>query len=138
MSERKIHSHKGGREIFQSKLVTLCPIEYAVECRQMAWAFAQTIDILDGLTEPETMPDLVRPIGGTEATHILCDRTANTDEFELQIAWMKDSGKAWAASKIYTPADVKNKKDFMLANMVMIDEQEGDGVLAQLGLEVIE
>jgi len=133
-----IYDRKGGRKLFQSKLVTLCPIVYAAECRKMAWEFAQTIEILEGLSEPKTMPDLVGPIGGTVVTHILCDRPVNTEELELQSAWMKNSGKLWASDKIYTPQDVRSKKAFMLANMVMINEQEGDNVLAQLGLEVIE
>jgi hypothetical protein len=112
--------------------MTICPIARAAEARQISAEFLQTLGA-EAVAE-DMLPVQCRPIGGGPVSHVCCERFVYTDEARDQVAWIGASGFAWASGILYGLTD---DVVLMKSMFVSIESNEGDSVLAYLGLEEV-
>jgi hypothetical protein len=121
-----------GEEVFLMSIATISPIAFASEAREISAAFLNS----RGLNElaANMLPIALRPMGGGEVSHVICERLVYTDEARDQLQWLGTSGFSWASGVLHQLTDDPVVLKSML---VTIKSNDGAGVLECLGLEEV-
>lgn len=121
-----------GNEVALTEMNTLCPIEHATEARQIAYDYLTNVEKCQ-VSLDQMLSILLRPIGGTEATHIWCPRTGWTNQLQMQIDTMNSYNLSWMGNRAYT---IEDSKEELLSKLVCVTSPASE-LLAYLQLEEI-
>ena len=120
-----------GNEVFQVEIFTLAPIEHSETARQISADFLNSQHC--GELPENMLPDLLRPIGEEEPTHIFCFRLGWTHELALQLDWLANQEEGWICSDDHGLENANHiKEKFCTVSGVSKNE-----VLTFLGLEEV-
>jgi len=105
-------------------IATISPIAFAAEAREISAAFLNSRGVEE--LAANMLPINLRPIGGGEVSHVICERLVYTDEARDQVQWLSD--------RMY---DLTDDVVMLKSKMVTIKSNDGAGVLDYLGLEEV-
>ena len=121
-----------GEEVFLMSIATISPIAFAAEAREISAAFLNSRGVEE--LAANMLPINLRPIGGGEVSHVICERLVYTNEARDQVQWFGDSGFAWVSGVLHTLTD---DPVVLKSKLVAIKSNDGAGVLEYLGLEEV-
>lgn len=121
-----------GNEVFWTEINTICPIEYTVEAKQIAYDYFTNIEKIP-VTLESMLSKQLKPIGSDVATHIWCPRGGYTHHLMRQISFMTSHNYGWIADRVYSLADDHSE---ILNKFVVLTDNKND-ILSTLGLEEI-
>lgn len=117
-------TNKEGVELHKVIIITICPIEYALEAKQLCADFINNGEL------PELMLNKhLRKNGVT--THCYCERIAYNDELTRQQEHMKSLNLSWIDSDIYSLDNCD------ITKMALIEKQPEENVYLKLKLEAM-
>lgn len=119
-----------GNPISLTEINSICPVEYAIEARQIAYDYFIEIENCT-VNLSDMFQKFLKPIGSETATHVWCPRVGYSNQLAWQLERMASQDLAWIKSTVASVTD----PDCLTKFCVLTDPK--NDILTALNLEEI-